>query len=126
MKRYSRAQGYVLQNKFYDAIEEYKDYLEKEPKDRANIWYEIAQVYHVYLKNYEKAIEAYRMAVAYGYGKEIAASSLDQIANIYFEEKKERGNAIKSYKQLVDEYPDSPLADRAIKMIEMLRNGNKN
>lgn len=120
IKRYSLANAHVQYGKYKEAIEEYFNELREDPQDPTP-WYYIAEVYHRYMKDYEMALRAYEMAATQRANSKLAAASLDQMGSIYME-LKDMDKARIVYERLLTEHPTSRLAERAMKLLETLKN----
>ncbi len=114
---FSLAQSYVTRGMFQEAIEEYREAFEEEPRDYGP-WFEIGTIYYQHLQDVPKAVEAFTMASADPSGR-LTPTALDQMGNIYVDQK-DYDQARKVYGRLSFECEDHPLAERAKRILHSL------
>lgn len=98
-----KAQDYVDNHEYDKAIEEYKVLLELDPpkKIEHKIYYQMAQIYSIYLLDGEKALKYYEKIQESMAGENLKKTSLVKSAELSFELKK-YNNAINYYESFID------------------------
>lgn len=81
-KDYSRAKRLLVEERFEEAIREFRRAVEEEPEN-VSLRLEIAEIYSRDLREYEKAIGEYEEALALGMLDSQRVSILNRIADIY-------------------------------------------
>lgn len=81
-KDYSRARSLLVEERFEEAVEEFRRAVEEEPEN-VSLRLEIAEIYSRDLREYEKAIGEYEEALTLGMLDSQRVSVLNRIADIY-------------------------------------------
>lgn len=101
------AQKLIQQQKYVESIEQYKNILERSPKDeiKLKIYYQIAELYSINLMEYEDAIFYYNKV------KRVTSDPLwltkveEKVADIFFNFLRDYKSSAENYQKLVDFEP---------------------
>jgi len=120
-KEYSIAKSLAAQEKFEEAIEEFRRGLEKEP-DSLMLRLEIAEIYARDMKDCRRAISELEESLKMRLGPTQGASVLNRVADIYELSLGEIEAALATLARIVERWPGSKVADRARERIESIQN----
>ena len=104
-KKIIRAQELISEKKYTEAVEEYKKVLEKNPPEVVKIYYQIGELYSIYLSKYKESIEFYKKAVESAETPLWMVKSQEKMAEVNFSFVKDYKEAAKNYKKLVEFLP---------------------
>jgi len=111
-KDYSKAKRLLVEERFEEAIEEFRRAVEKEPESVA-LRLEIAEVYAEHLHDYQKAIKEYEEALKLGMMDSERVSTLNRIADIFESDLGDGEMAARTLSRIVQELPGTKFAQRA-------------
>lgn len=119
-KDYSRAKWLVTQERFEEAIEEFRKALEEEP-DSVTIRMQIAEILSRDLKSFVKAISEFEECLKLPVSEAQGASILNRIADIQEESLGDRHAAVAALRRILERWPGTRAAERAEQRIRTLR-----
>ena len=100
-KQILHARHLVAEQRYAEAIEEYKRILEKSPPEEAKIYYQLGELYSIYLLKNTKALPYYKKAIETGRDIHWMVRSQERIAEINFSFLKDYESASEDYRKLV-------------------------
>lgn len=118
-KTYGRARTYLVNEKYPEAIEEYRKAWEEDPDD-VNAILQIADIYNHKLKDYKKAIPEYEKALAMRIDDNQWVFVRNQLADIYAQPLKQPRKAIAQLKEIIAKFPQTKYAQQAGERIKRL------
>lgn len=121
-KDYSKAKRLVVEERFEEAIEEFRRAVEEEPEN-VSLRLEIAEIYSRDLDDYQKAIEEYEEALRLKMMDSERASILNRIADSYEAGLGDEEMAVRTLSRIVEALPGTKFAGRASERIEGIRRG---
>jgi tetratricopeptide (TPR) repeat protein len=106
-KKIIKAQEYLAQRRYQDAMDLYEQILEVVPSDeiRSKICYQIGDILSIYLGNHRRAIGYYERIKKLDTGPQWQVRTEERIADIYFNYLKDYEKSIQSYRILTDIRP---------------------
>lgn len=102
-----KAQEFLLDKKYDDAIAVYKSVIEKRVKKelRVKITYQLADIYENQKQDYIKAIEYYKKTLDFSAGIIWQVKAYERLSDIYFNYLKDYEKSLKIYKKLYSFMP---------------------
>ena len=119
-KDYSRAKWLVTQERFPEAVEEFRKALEEEPES-VSIRMEIADICSRYLKDFGRAISELEACLQLPVSEAQGASILNRIADIQEESFADAAAAIRTLHRISERWPASKAAERAEQRIQTIQ-----
>lgn len=119
-KDYSKAKWLVTQERFQEAVEEFRKALEEEPEN-VSIRMEIAEILSRDLKDFGRAISEFEACLGLPVSEAQGASILNRIADIQGENLSDADAAIRTLRRISERWPASKAAERAEQRIRALR-----
>ena len=119
-KDYSKAKWLVTQERFREAVEEFRKALEEEPENMS-IRTEIAEILSRDLKDFGQAISELEACLQLPVSEAQGASILNRIADIQEESFADAAAAIRTLHRISERWPASKAAERAAQRIRALR-----
>jgi len=124
-KNYSKARCLVTQERFEEAIAEFRRDLEEEPENIA-LRMEIAEILSRDMKHFHQAISEMEECLNFPVGEAKAASILNRIADIYETDLGDSHAAIAALSRIAQDWPGTKAAERANQRIEGIRAAMQN
>jgi len=121
-KDYSRAKRLLVNERFEDAIQEFRRALEEEPENLL-LRLEIAEIYSRRLHDYSKAIKEYEEALGMDMTDSERASILNRIADVYESGLEHDEMAVRTLSRIVDPLPGTKFAEKAEERMERTNMG---
>jgi tetratricopeptide (TPR) repeat protein len=119
-KDYSRAKWLVTQERFSEAVEEFRKALEDEP-DNISVRMEIAEILSRDLKDFGRAVSEFETCLELRVSEAQGAIILNRIADIREENLSDADAAIRTLRRIGERWPASKAAERAEERIRTLR-----
>jgi tetratricopeptide (TPR) repeat protein len=119
-KDYSKARWLVTQERFEEAIEEFRRDLEEEPENIA-LRMEIAEILSRDMEDFHQAISEMEECLNFPVGEAQAASILNRIADIHETNLGDPRTAIAALSRIAQDRPGTKAAARAYQRIEAIR-----
>jgi len=119
-KDYSRAKRALVEDRFEEAIEEFRRALEEEPEN-LSLRLEIAEIYSRDLYDYRKAIEEYEEALNMEMMDSERASILNRIADMYESGLGDEEMAVRTLSRIVEALPGTKFGEKATERMERIR-----
>jgi tetratricopeptide (TPR) repeat protein len=119
-KDYSKAKWLVTQERFREAVEEFRKALEEEPEN-ISIRTEIAEILSRDLKDFGQAVSELEACLQLPVSEAQGASILNRIADIQEESFADAAAAIRTLHRISERWPASKAAERAAQRIRALR-----
>lgn len=119
-KDYSRAKWLLTQERFEEALEEFRKTLEEDPHN-VTIRMEIAEILSRDLKNFVQAISQFEACLKLPVSEAQGASILNRIADIQEEGLGDCHAAVATLRRVLERWPGTKAAERAEQRIRTLR-----
>lgn len=123
-KEYSKAKRLLVNERFQEAIEEFRRALEEEPEN-LSLRLEVAEIYSQHLHDYSKAIKEYEQALTMEIMDSERASILNRIADVYESGLADEEMAAKTLSRIVDALPGTKFAEKAQERMERTKRGQR-
>jgi len=117
---YSRAKRLLVEERFEEAIAEFRRALEEEP-EQLTIQIEIAEIYACDLHDYQRAIEEYEKALVLPAMDSQRVSILNRIADIYETGLGDSDMAVRTLSRIVESLPGTKFAHKAAERIAAIK-----
>lgn len=103
-----KAQDYITNQKFEEAVEVYEALLLKKPSKtiRIKVNYQLGEIYSIYLGDYKKSIFYFNQIIRNSNQPNWQVKSMEKIAQIYFENLKDYDKAQFYYNKLIGFIPE--------------------
>ena len=111
-KEYSHIKALTIQGYYDKAVEEYKKELDNDPMNH-DLMFEIAQIYHENLKNFDLAIEYYNKALALITDDNTWVFVKNRLADIYLNNLNDKDKAAIVLNDIITKLPDTKYAWQA-------------
>ena len=111
-KEYSHIKALTIQGYYDKAVEEYKKELDNDPMNH-DLMFEIAQIYHENLKNFDLAIEYYNKALALITDDNTWVFVKNRLADIYLSDLDDKDKAAVVLNDIITKLPDTKYARQA-------------